>query len=134
MAKESVATRLDPDTNEALEDFADEHGFGKTEASRRFIRDGLSREGYDIVARDVSPTPLERLAGYRMIFVSISLLVAGILLLLSATVLGMGAIYAAGAMLALGALSLYLVLVANLALVDDISETVLGSSEVSSDE
>jgi hypothetical protein len=136
MAKESVATRLDPDTNRALEDFAEKHDIGKTEASRRLIRDGLSRDGYDIAAMSTSQTPLERLSGYRLVLVGISLLVLGIalLLLVGATVLGTGAVYVATGALSLGVLSLYLNLVANLALIDDLSGAVFGSSEVDIDD
>lgn len=127
MAKESVATRLDPDTNRALEDFAEKHDIGKTEASRRLIRDGLSRDGYDIAAMSTSQTPLERISGVRLVLLGISLLVLGIALLLAATVLGTGAVYVATGVISLGVISLYLNLVANLALIDDLSGAVFGS-------
>lgn len=126
MAKESVATRLDPDTNDALEDFADEHDIGKTEASRRLIRSGLSREGYQIAATDSGGgTPLDRLSK-RLIGLATMLLAIGAIGLVLAPAPQTALFYGVAGVLCLGVLSLYLSLIALLAVTDSLSESVTG--------
>jgi hypothetical protein len=52
MAKEPLTTRLDADTKRQVENYADEHDIGQTEAARRLIRAGLAEEGYPVAAAD----------------------------------------------------------------------------------
>jgi hypothetical protein len=54
MAKEPLTTRLDADTKREVENYADEHEIGQTEAARRLIRAGLAEEGHPVTAADGS--------------------------------------------------------------------------------
>jgi hypothetical protein len=70
MAKEPITTRLDADTKQEVENYAEDHGIGQTEAARRLIRSGLADEGYPVAAADGGGTNtetfLERLASERV--------------------------------------------------------------------
>ena len=52
MGRKKVQTRADPDTVEALTDYADDHELSQSEAVRRMIRAGLSANDYEIAAAD----------------------------------------------------------------------------------
>jgi len=66
MAKEPITTRLDTDTKQEVQDYADDRDIGQTEATRRLIRAGLAAEGYPVATTDGGdPGPLERLADRR---------------------------------------------------------------------
>jgi CheY-like chemotaxis protein len=65
MGKEPLTTRLDADTKQEVENYADERDIGQTEAARRLIRSGLAAEGHAVTTADGGPeakTLLERLA------------------------------------------------------------------------
>jgi hypothetical protein len=84
MAKKTLTTRLDPDTKQQIEKYADEHGIGQTEAARRLIRGGLDAEaddtpdtgGYlDRIAQDqvFAPSLLVAIVGWLMPYVALAL-------------------------------------------------------------
>jgi len=47
MPKKTLTTRLDPDTKEEVEAYAEKYDIGQTEASRRLIRAGLDTQDGD---------------------------------------------------------------------------------------
>jgi len=52
MGKERLSLRVDPETKDAISEYADERDVSKSEAGRRMIRAGLSQNGYNIAAAD----------------------------------------------------------------------------------
>ncbi|WP_340102280.1 hypothetical protein [Salinibaculum salinum] len=65
MGKEPLTTRLDADTKQEVENYAEDRDIGQTEATRRLIRSGLAAEGHAVTTADGGPetkTLLERLA------------------------------------------------------------------------
>jgi hypothetical protein len=52
MAKQTLSTRLEPDTKSTVEEYADEREISQTVAARRLIRAGLDEKGYQIEADD----------------------------------------------------------------------------------
>jgi len=87
MAKEPLTTRLDADTKQEVENYADEHEIGQTEASRRLIRAGLAAEGHPVATADGGKKgPLERLASVRTLLASAALLALSILPMVGAYV------------------------------------------------
>lgn len=71
MAKKTLTTRLDPDTKQRIEKYADEHGIGQTEAARRLIRGGLGAKADD------TPNPLARIARGQVFVPSVLVAVIG---------------------------------------------------------
>jgi len=67
MAKEPITTRLDTDTKTEVDNYADDHDIGQTEATRRLIRAGLAAEGHPVATADggAEPGMVERLATWR---------------------------------------------------------------------
>jgi len=111
MAKEPITTRLDADTKQQVENYADEHDIGQTEAARRLIRAGLAEEGYPVAATDGgAKTLLERIAAPSTV------MLGSVFLLVSAGLMGLAGVLAsngtfAGAFVTLG-LSTVLMLLA----------------------
>lgn len=117
MGKEPLTTRLDADTKQEVENYAEDRDIGQTEAARRLIRSGLANEGYPVTATD-GGSPLERLAGPKTV-----LLGAGLLLLATAALGGALAtsftlpLAAVGTVIAiLGGLTLWTAVLAQIAL------------------
>jgi hypothetical protein len=80
MAKEPLTTRLDADVKREVEDYADDHDIGQTEASRRLIRAGLAAEGRSVATTDGGGMgPFERLAAPRTVLVGAVLLTLALL-------------------------------------------------------
>ena len=52
MGKERLPLRVDPETKDALSEYADERDVSNSEAGRRMLRAGLSQNGYNIAAAD----------------------------------------------------------------------------------
>jgi len=52
MARQKAQTRIDADTNDALEEYCDDHGLSTSETLRRALRRYLSDEGYPVAAAD----------------------------------------------------------------------------------
>ena len=52
MGKERMPIRVDPETKDALGDYADDRDISKSEAGRRAIRSFLSRQGFEIATAD----------------------------------------------------------------------------------
>lgn len=69
MGKSRVQTRVEPDTQEKIDEYAEERNVGDAEALRRLIRTGLAAEGHPVTAAD-GGTPLERIASPNTIFLS----------------------------------------------------------------
>jgi hypothetical protein len=111
MAKEPLTTRLDADTKQQVEEYANEHDIGQTEAARRLIRAGLAEEGYPVAATDGgAKTLLERLAAPSTVMLgSVFLLVSAGLMALAGLLASNGSF--AGAFVTLG-LSTVLMLLA----------------------
>lgn len=107
MAKEPLTTRLDADTKREVENYAEEHEIGQTEASRRLIRAGLAAEGHPVATTDGGEAgPLERIASTKTVVIGTVLFGLSIL-----PILGAGEAATAGAdTLAFGLLGLTTVL------------------------
>ncbi len=85
MAKEPITTRLDADTKTEVENYADEHEIGQTEATRRLIRAGLASEGHPVATTDGGQDgPLERLAAPRTVLIGTVLFGLAVLPILGA--------------------------------------------------
>lgn len=56
-----VQTRVDPDTKEILERYADDREINQSQAVRRMVRTQLDAEGYGVAATDGGVTVAERL-------------------------------------------------------------------------
>lgn len=134
--KPQVQARVEDSQKQAIDDYAERNDLSSSEALRQLIDKGAAAEGYraDGVLPDDGPSPFERLAGRRLVWLGIVQLLLGILLLASATVLGTVAVYVATGAISLGVISLYLNLVANLALIDNLSVAVLGANEADIDD
>lgn len=52
MGKERLPLRVDPETKDALVEYADERDVSNSEAGRRMLRAGLTQNGYNIAAAD----------------------------------------------------------------------------------
>lgn len=52
MGKERLPLRVDPETKDALSEYADERDVSNSEAGRRMLRAGLSQNGYQITTAD----------------------------------------------------------------------------------
>ena len=52
MGKERLPLRVDPETKDALTEYAEERDVSNSEAGRRMLRAGLSQNGYNIAAAD----------------------------------------------------------------------------------
>jgi hypothetical protein len=52
MGKERLPLRVDPETKDALGEYADERDVSNSEAGRRMLRAGLSQNGYEIATAD----------------------------------------------------------------------------------
>lgn len=70
MAKSRVQTRVEPDTKEQIDKYAEEREIGDSEAVRRLIRSGLAAEGHPVIFAD-GGTPLERLASPNNIIIGL---------------------------------------------------------------
>lgn len=82
MGKTRVQTRVEPDTQQQINEYAEERDIGDAEAVRRLIRSGLANEGYPVTAADGGTrTFLEQLAAPR------SMMFAGLLMTLSAVLM-----------------------------------------------
>ena len=64
MGKERLPLRVDPETKDALSEYADEQDVSNSEAGRRMLRAGLSQSGYEVAVADGMGTgQLNELAG-----------------------------------------------------------------------
>jgi hypothetical protein len=52
MGKERLPLRVDPETKDALSEYADEQDVSNSEAGRRMLRAGLSQSGYEVAVAD----------------------------------------------------------------------------------
>jgi Flp pilus assembly protein TadB len=52
MGKERLSLRVDPETKDAINEYAEERDVSKSEAGRRMLRSGLSSSGYEIAVAD----------------------------------------------------------------------------------
>jgi hypothetical protein len=83
MGKDPLTTRLDADTKQVVENYAEDRDIGQTEAARRLIRSGLAAEGYS--AAD-GGSPLERLGSLKTVLFSTGLSVLAMLAFIGALV------------------------------------------------
>jgi len=132
MAKEPITTRLDTDTKTEVDNYADDHDIGQTEATRRLIRAGLAAEGHPVATADggAEPGPLERLATQRTTTLGVLLFGLSIIPLLAATTAGTTttALLAVGVALipmGLGAATIWTAALAQLALARPLRALVL---------
>jgi hypothetical protein len=104
MGKSRVQTRVDPDTEASITEYAEEREIGNSEAVRRLIRTGLAAEGYPVATADGGPqTPLERLASRWTVGLGgLILMVGGFLLIPAATLAAGGSPAPAFALMGLG--------------------------------
>lgn len=94
MAKEPITTRLDADTKREVENYADKHEIGQTEAARRLIRVGLANEGHPVTASDGGTKPLlERVASPRTVLGGVLLMVLSLAAMIPAGELAQAGAY-----------------------------------------
>jgi hypothetical protein len=110
MAKKRANTRVEPDTNEAIEKYREDFDLGESEALRRLIRAGLASEGYSLAGdsgnvRSIEDSTLERLARTAVFLPSLLSAIIGVLLgTLGFITYAIGDVYLGGATIAFGLL------------------------------
>jgi hypothetical protein len=125
MGKSRVQTRVEPDTQEQIQAYQDEKDIGQAEALRRLIKTGLATEGHPVDESDSGGTPLDRLSK-RLIGLATMLLTIGAIGLVLTPAPQTALFYGVAGVLCLGVLSLYLSLIALLAVTDSLTESVTG--------
>jgi len=73
MGKQRVQTRVEPDTKNRIDEYAEDRDIGDAEALRRLIRSGLANEGHPVTAAD-GGSPLERLASPKTVLLGVGLM------------------------------------------------------------
>jgi len=115
MGKEPLTTRLDADTKQEVENYAEDRDIGQTEAARRLIRSGLAAEGHPVTTTDGSGpetnTLLERLAAPLTVGIGAALLAFAAGLMTAAGLLAANGSLAV-ALVALGLSTVFMLLAA----------------------
>lgn len=101
--KPLAQARVEPETESALLDYADQRDLTKSEAIRRLLKNALAAEGYNFAG---SRSLLERIASLKVFYSGLALFLISALLWVPVTLAVRSGDYA-GALLILGVLGLF---------------------------
>jgi hypothetical protein len=143
MGTDPITTRLNTDTKQQMERYAEDREIGQTEAMRRLVRQSLAAEGYDVASSPTTNTEtlLDRLSSHRIVTSGIMMLVvmalgvgqATLYLEASRETLGYLTIAVSAFAGLSGTVMLIVALLAQLALAEPLSELVFGATTDSTD-